>query len=128
MQRGPEIADITPNTPALKLGPAKVRLLGYPAMTTVWRSSNSGGNMATSFANLPFNNTVPGTTSEFRVSSQSTRLALRVDTDLKSSNAAGYFEMDFGGGPNAGNIAVACRATPSGFARHGLTGDGVSGS
>ena len=106
LQRGPEIADITPDTPALQLGPAKIRLLGYAAMNTVWRSSSSGGNIATNFANLPFDNTVPGDTSEFRVSSQTTRLALRVDTALKSSNAAGYFEMDFGGAPNAGNVAV----------------------
>jgi hypothetical protein len=106
LQRGPEIADITPDTPALKLGPAKVRLIGYPATTTLWRSTNSGGSVGTNFANLPFNDTVPGTTSEFRVSPQSARLALRVDADLESNNAAGYFEMDFGGVPNAGNIAV----------------------
>src|SRR5271165_5437825 len=85
LQRGPEIADITPDTPALKLGPAKVRLIGYPAMTTVWRSTNSGGNVGTSFANIPFVTTVPGNTSEFRVSPQSTRLGLRVDADLETA-------------------------------------------
>ncbi|HEV3419449.1 MAG TPA: hypothetical protein VG075_04035, partial [Candidatus Acidoferrum sp.] len=31
LQRGPEIADVTPTTPALQLGPAKIRLIGYPA-------------------------------------------------------------------------------------------------
>lgn len=41
LQRGPEIADVTPTTPALQLGPAKVRLIGYPALTTVWRSTNT---------------------------------------------------------------------------------------
>ena len=106
LQRGPEIADATPVTPALKLGPAKIRLLGYPAMTMVWRSTNSGGNVGTSFANIPFDSTVPGNTSEFRISPQSTRLALRADVDLNTSKAAGYFEMDFGGSPNAGTIAV----------------------
>jgi hypothetical protein len=98
LKRGPEIADVTPDTPALKLGPAKVRLIGYPAMTAVFRSTNSGGNVGTSFANIPFDNTVPGNTSEFRISPQSTRLAIRVHADLKESEAAGYFEMDFGVG------------------------------
>ena len=30
LQRGPEIADVTPTTPALQLGPAKIRLMGCP--------------------------------------------------------------------------------------------------
>ena len=106
LQRGPEIADATPDTPAVQPGPAKVRLIGYPAMTMVWRQTNSGGNVGTSFANVPFNNTVPGTTSEYRISPQSTRLAIRVDADLNTSQAAGYFEMDFGGSPVSDNIAV----------------------
>ncbi|HEX8798900.1 MAG TPA: hypothetical protein VF772_09815, partial [Terriglobales bacterium] len=106
LQRGAEIADITPATPALKLGPAKVRLIGYPALTMAWRSVNNGGNVATNFNNIPYSNTVPGTTSEFRLSPQSTRLALRVDADLKSSSAAGYFEMDFVGAPVGGNLVT----------------------
>ena len=106
LQRGPEIADVTPTTPALQLGPAKIRLIGYPALTMVWRSTNNGGNVATNFNNIPYSNTVPGTTSEFRLSAQSTRLALRVDADLKSSVAAGYFEMDFVGAPVGGNLVT----------------------
>jgi len=106
LQRGPEIADVTPTTPALQLGPAKIRLIGYPALTGVWRSSNNGGNVATNFNNIPLDNTVTGTTSEFRLSPQNTRLALRVDADLKSSQVAGYFEMDFVGAPVGGNLVT----------------------
>jgi hypothetical protein len=106
LQRGPEIADVTPTTPALELGPAKVRLLGYPALTMLWRSVNNGGNVATNFGNIPFDNTVAGTTSEFRVSPQTSRLGVRVDADLKSSTVAGYFEMDFIGAPVGGNLVT----------------------
>ena len=106
LQRGPEIADAKPDTPALKLGAAKVRILGYPAMTALFRSTNSGGNVGTSFANLPFGNAWQGNTSEFRISPQSTRLALRADLSIGDTKAAGYFEMDFGGSPNPGNVAV----------------------
>jgi hypothetical protein len=105
LQRGPEIAEVTPDTPALKLGPANVRLIGYPALTGVYRSTNVGGGIGTSFASIPYDNTVEGNTSEFRLSAQNTRLALRVDADLGTGKAAGYFEMDFGGSV-PGNVAV----------------------
>lgn len=106
LQRGPEIADVTPTTPALDLGPAKIRLIGYAALSNIYRSTNSGGNVATSFGSLPFDNTVAGNTSEFRFSAQNTRLALRTDADLKSSKLAAYFEVDFLG-QVPGNVAAA---------------------
>ena len=112
LQRGPEIADVTPDTPKIQLGPAAVRIIGYPALSSVYRSTNSGGNVGTSFTSIPFDNTVPGNTSEFRLSTQSTRLAIRVDADLQNSTAAGYFEMDFGG-VVPGNVAVS--STSYGF-------------
>src|SRR5271165_5481555 len=112
LQRGPEIADVTPDTPAIPLGPAKIRIIGYPALTTVFRSTNSGGNVGTSFGGIPFSNTTAGNASEFRLSAQSTRLALRADADLKNSKVAGYFEMDFGG-QVPGNVAVS--STSYGF-------------
>jgi len=111
LQRGPEIADVTPTTPALNLGPAKIRLIGYAALSNIYRSTNSGGNVATSFGSLPFDNTVAGNTSEFRFSAQNTRLAMRADADLKSSKVAGYFEIDFLG-QVPGNVAA---ASPSNY-------------
>jgi hypothetical protein len=111
LQRGPEIADITPTTPTLNLGPAKIRLIGYAALSNIYRSTNSGGNVATSFGSLPFDNTVAGNTSEFRFSAQNTRLAMRADADLKSSKVAGYFEIDFLG-QVPGNVAA---ASPSNY-------------
>src|SRR5215475_8206045 len=62
LERGPEIADVTPETPALHLGLADIRLIGYPAMTAVWRSVNSGGNVGTSFGSIPYNTTIAGNT------------------------------------------------------------------
>jgi hypothetical protein len=102
LERGPEIADPKPDTPALNLGPAKLRILGYPSMTVLYRSTNSGGNVGTSFAGLPFGNAWQGNTSEFRISPQSTRLALRADLSVGDTKAAGYFEMDFGGSAQSG--------------------------
>lgn len=52
--------------PALKLGPAKVQLLGYVALTGLWRSTNGGGNVGTGFATIPYSNIAPGNISEFR--------------------------------------------------------------
>jgi hypothetical protein len=91
--------------PALKLGPANVQLLGYVALTGFGRSTNSGGNVGTSFGDIPYSNTAPGNVTEFRLSSQSTRLAIRADADLPSSKVAGYFEMDFSG-QVPGDVAV----------------------
>lgn len=105
LQRGQEIAGVTPTTPKLQLGPAAIRFIGYPALTAVYRSTNSGGGNATNFAGTPYSNTVPGNTSEFRLSPQDTRLAIRVDANLGGSKAAGYYEMDFGG-LTGGNVAV----------------------
>jgi hypothetical protein len=105
LERGPEIAEATPDTPALVLGPAKVRFIGYPALTGIYRSTNVGGGVGTSFGSIPYDDTVEGNTSEFRLSAQSTRLGMRVDADLGNSKAAGYFEMDFSGSV-PGNVAV----------------------
>ena len=103
--RDQEVAEEKPVQPALQLGPAKLRFIGYVALTGLYRSNNSGGNVGTSFGGIPFDNTVAGHQTEFRLSPQSTRFAIRADANLGSSKLAGYFETDFAG-TVPGNVAV----------------------
>ena len=37
LQRGQEIGGVTPTSPKLQLGPADIRVIGYPALTMVYR-------------------------------------------------------------------------------------------
>src|SRR5262245_39047127 len=90
--------------PSIRVGPAELRVGGYLGLTGIFRSTNSGGNTGTSFATIPYKDTVAGNVNETRLSPQASRLSLRVDAEFPEPNRApllhklsGYFEMDFGG-------------------------------
>jgi hypothetical protein len=104
-----EIAKEQPEGPALEAGPAKIRLGGYVGVHGIYRSTNSGGGVGTSFASIPYEDTVRGNVSEARLSAQASRLSIRVDADFPEGprfrRLSGYFEMDFAGS-TPGNIAV----------------------
>jgi hypothetical protein len=105
-----EIAREAPQGPALDVGPVQMRVGGYLALTGTYRSTNSGGNVGTSFGSIPFADIVEGNVSETRFSAQSTRLSLRVDAPMPPgaahfSKLAGYVEMDFAGS-TPGTVAV----------------------
>ena len=105
---GQEVAGEQAEGPALDVGPAKLRVGGYLGATGIYRSTNSGGGPGTNFATTPYDDTLPGSVSETRLSAQSSRLSIRVDaafTEARFSRLAGYFEMDFSGA-TPGNIAV----------------------
>jgi hypothetical protein len=92
-------------SPTLKLGPADIRLQGYVALSALYDTANVGGSIGTNFAGIPFSNTPEGNASEFRLSSQRTRVAVRVDTKLKGADLASYLEADFRG-TTSGTVAV----------------------
>jgi hypothetical protein len=102
---------------ALDVGPAKLRLGGYLGLTTIYRSTNSGGGAGTRFGSIPFADTLEGNVSEFRLTAESSRISIRVDADFPEENArfrklSGYFEMDFSG-TAPGNVEVT--STSAGF-------------
>jgi hypothetical protein len=103
----PEVAGETPAGPAIVAGPTEIRIGGYLGLTGTYRSTASGGGPGTSFASIPYEDTVTGNVSEARLTAQASRLSIRVNAAPAPdrSTLAGYFEMDFAGGV-PGNVAV----------------------
>jgi hypothetical protein len=87
------------------LSPVSFRILGadfvpggFMDFATVWRSTNIGSGVATSFGAVPFGNTAAGRMQEFRSSAANSRVTLTV-TENPTANLAltGYLEGDFSG-------------------------------
>ena len=90
---------------SFKIGAADFTPGGFADVTGVFRSTNTGTGLGTNFTSIPFNNTVPQSQlTEFRVTSQASRLSLKVDAHISdSTSVTGYIESDFNGyqPPNA---------------------------
>ena len=90
---------------SFKIGAADFTPGGFADVTGIFRSSNTGTGLGTNFASIPFNNTVPQSQlTEFRVTSQASRLSLKVDANISdTTSVTGYIESDFNGyqPPNA---------------------------
>ena len=96
----PPINLVTPDHPlSLKLGGAYFTPGGFVDFTGIFRSADVGSGLGTNFTTLPYNNALPlGGLSEFRFTSQGTRLSLKVEANPTSSTAVtGYIESDFNG-------------------------------
>jgi hypothetical protein len=101
-----QVSDIQMEHPlSFKIGTADFTPGGFADLTGVFRSTNTGTGLGTNFTSIPFNNTVPQSQlTEFRVTSQASRLSLKVDAKVGSSTSVtGYVESDFNGyqPPNA---------------------------
>jgi hypothetical protein len=101
-----QVSDIQMEHPlSFKIGAADFTPGGFADLTGVFRSTNTGTGLGTNFSSIPFNNMVPQSQlTEFRVTSQASRLSLKVDAKVGSSTSVtGYVESDFNGyqPPNA---------------------------
>lgn len=85
-----------------KIGGAEFSPLGFMDFTTVYRSTDVGSGIGTSFGSIPFNASSPaGQLSELRFSAQNSRIGLKVDSNVDNMKIRGYLEADFLG--NAAN-------------------------
>jgi hypothetical protein len=85
---------------SFRIGGAEFTPGGFLDLSTVWRSTNGGSGVATSFGSIPANNSAAGKLSEWRFSSYNSRITLKVtERPLENENvvATGYVETDFAG-------------------------------
>ncbi|HZZ59038.1 MAG TPA: hypothetical protein VFE31_14495 [Opitutaceae bacterium] len=100
----PDTVDVKPSPLSIRIGGANVTPFGFLDLTGVYRSTLVGSGIGTSFGSIPYANTngsTIGPVSEFRLSTQNSRLGLRVDSNVGSTKVLGYTEADFLG--NAAN-------------------------
>ena len=91
---------------AVTVGGFEITPVGYIALTSATRSTNTGNNISTSFGAIPFDNTIQGNLGETRLSAQATRLGLRAHSAVNSwLDVVGYVEGDFLGN-DAANVFV----------------------
>src|ERR1035438_10430253 len=83
---------------AFHIGGADFAPGGFMDFSTVWRSTNIGSGVATSFAGVPMGNTAAGRMAEFRSSAANSRLTLTItEHPTKNLTVTGYVEGDFYG-------------------------------
>ena len=79
-----------------KIGAAEFSPLGFLDFTSVFRSTDVGSGIGTSFGSIPFNALAPaGQLTELRFSAQNSRLGIKVDADPGNFKVRGYLEVDF---------------------------------
>ncbi|THD61007.1 hypothetical protein [Phenylobacterium sp.] len=77
---------------------------GFLEAATIWRSSNLGSDMASSFAKVPFGNAALSHAQEFRVSGRQSRVSFLAEGNINQDmKAAFYGEFDFLGAAQTAN-------------------------
>ena len=97
-------APTEPSSPLrFRIGDTSITPVGFMDFTPVFRSTNPGTGIGTNFGSIPFNNVAQGRLTETRLSTQNSRLGLRLDAKVKGASVLGYMEGDFLGfvPPNA---------------------------
>jgi hypothetical protein len=108
-QKGPEITQASPL--AFHIGTATITPVAFMDFTSIYRNKVTNGNIGTNFGSVPYATTGASTLpyqpnlSEFRLSSENSRIGFRVDADVKGAHVIGYMEADFHGN-NATSVGI----------------------
>ena len=90
---------------SVRIGGTEFTPGGFVDFTNIFRTTNTGGAVSTTFGAIPFNNVQQGNISEFRSSGQYSRFNLKMNGKYGDNNVTGYIEADFNGN-DANNVFV----------------------
>jgi uncharacterized coiled-coil protein SlyX len=91
----------------IRIGDATITPVAFMDFTSIYRNHDTNGSIATNFGNIPYASTsaYAPNLSEFRLSTENSRIGMRVDADVKGAHVIGYMEADFHGN-NATSVAA----------------------
>jgi hypothetical protein len=69
--------------------------IGFTAAEAVWRQRNLSADIGSSYNAIPFDNTSPAATSEFRATGRQSRIGFLADAMANANKLTGYWEADF---------------------------------
>ncbi len=85
-----------PSSPlSLHIGDADFTIGGFMDFTALFRSTNVGSGIGTTFGSIPFANTTQGRLTETRFTAQNSRVTLTATSKVGENNVKGYIEADF---------------------------------
>src|SRR5260370_21853390 len=82
---------------AFRIGGTEFTPGGFVDFENVFRTTNTGNNIATSFQTIPFSTVPAGHLTEFRTTGQYSRFNLRITGKYGPNDVTGYIEADFNG-------------------------------
>lgn len=80
---------------SFRIGDADFTPGGFMDFTALFRSTNVGSGIGTSFGSIPFSGTPAGSLTETRFTAQNSRLSLLATSKVNGFNVKGYVESDF---------------------------------
>ena len=90
---------------SIRIGSAEFTPGGWVDFTSIFRTTNVGSGIGTSFGSIPFSNATAGRLTETRFSPQNSRFNLKITAKPGNFNVTGYLETDFVG-LQPGNVFV----------------------
>ncbi len=90
----------------IHIGNATITPVGFMDFTSVFRTKVTNGSIGTNFGSVPYDATgsYAPNLSEFRLSTENSRIGFRADADVLGAHVMGYMEADFHGN-NATSVA-----------------------